>query len=492
MLALSFFTTRIVLEKLGVSDYGVNSLVGGFVASFAVLNNILSSGTSRFLALSLGRGDRDEIKATFSTALLIHVVIGFVVVLALETAGLWFMNSKLNIEPDRMYAANWVFQIAVIGTFIGVVTTPFSAAVMAHEHFNVYASLSIFDVVAKLLILYLLVVIPGDKLIVYNLLIFSAGLIGLTIYMYYCRSHFEECRFTLRLDKPLAREMLQFSGWGAFGHVITVFNSQGISIILNMFYNTVMNAARGLAGTINFVVSNFVTGFLAAAQPQLVKYYGAGDMDGFVRLIFNVTQYTLFILALMVVPVLLELDFVVNLWLAGDVPPYTCMFAKITLFCGVFYRSNAMVEDGLHAIGRVKENSMYSVPVYLISLPLVYGALYFDFGALVAYWAGTFPPLLSFLINIVLLSRYTIFPGMKYFTNIFLKNTALILLSTIVPYFVQRMMEPGLVRFLVVCTVAEICTFGVIWFWGLNKTSRAMFTEMLAKRFPRIFHKFKK
>jgi hypothetical protein len=250
-----------------------------------------------------------------------------------------------------------------------------------------------------------------------------------------------------------------------------------------------MNAARGLAGTINFVISNFIAGFLAAAQPQLVKYYGQGDMQAFVRLIFNVTQYTLFILALMVVPVMLELDYVVGLWLGGQVPPYTCTFAKITLFCGLVYRSNSMVEDGLHAIGRIKENTLYSTPMYLLSIPLVYFSLKFDFGPVVAYWVGAVPPLLSFIANMVLLSKYTIFPGMKFFTTIFLKNVGLVLLSAIFPFIIQRLMMPGLCRFLVVCIASEISTFTVIWFLGLNSTVRGMVKEKLEQRLSRIFNR---
>jgi O-antigen/teichoic acid export membrane protein len=489
MMLLSFVTTRVVLEKLGVSDYGVYSLVGGFVAGFAVLNNILSSSTRRFLALAIGKNERENISATFSTALTIHVIIAFLVALALETGGLWFMNSQLNIEPSRLWAANWVFQLSVIGTSVGVVVTPYMAAVTAHEHFKVYATFSIYDVVAKLVVIYLLVMIPGDKLIVYASLLLLVGLIGTGLYVGYCMRHFEECRFSLKIDKPLAREMLSFSGWGAFGHVITVVNGQGISIVLNIFYNTVMNAARGLAGTINFVISNFIAGFLAAAQPQLVKYYGQGDMQAFVRLIFNVTQYTLFILALMVVPVMLELDYVVGLWLGGQVPPYTCTFAKITLFCGLVYRSNSMVEDGLHAIGRIKENTLYSTPMYLLSIPLVYFSLKFDFGPVVAYWVGAVPPLLSFIANMVLLSKYTIFPGMKFFTTIFLKNVGLVLLSAIFPFIIQRLMMPGLCRFLVVCIASEISTFTVIWFLGLNSTVRGMVKEKLEQRLSRIFNR---
>lgn len=483
IMALSFITTRVVLEKLGAADYGINNLVAGFVASFAVLNNILSSGTRRFLALYIGKGENDKLTLTFSTALVIHIVIAFVVVIALETGGLWFLNSKLNIASDRMYAANWVFQLAMISTFFNIVQTPYMAAVTAHEKFTLYATMSIFDVVAKLAVIYMLIYIPGDKLIIYSVLQTAVIFIGLVIYRIYCVRQFPECKWSLKVEQPLLKEMLSFSGWGILGHVITVANSQGISIILNIFFSTVMNAARGLAQTVNAVISQFVVGFLTAAQPQLIKYYGSGEMDKFVRLIFNVTQYTLFLLALIVVPCLLEIDYVIGLWLGSDIPPYTCGFVKITLFCGIIYRSNSMVENGLQAIGRVKGNNMYSVPVYLLSIPMVWGVLKLGFSPIAAYWVGSIPPLISFMINMILLSKYSIFPGWKFFTEIFLKNTGLIVLSAIVPFILQRFMGPGLLRFLVVCTVSVMCTFVTIWTLGMNKATRQMFIDKISNRF---------
>lgn len=474
IMALSFLTTRVVLEKLGASDYGINNLVAGFVSSFAVLNNILSSSTRRFLALYLGKNNSALLKATFSTAFIIHVFIAILVVLAIETFGIWFLNNKLNIPLDRMYAANWVFQFAMIGTFISIIQTPYIAAVTAHEKFTIYASMSIFDVIGKLSVIYFLIFLPGDKLIIYSALNTIISLIGLIIYSVYCSKQFSECVFSLKIHKALLKEMLSFSGWGVFGHVVTIINSQGISIILNILFSTVMNAARGLAQTVNFVIAQFITGFLTAAQPQLVKYYGAGEMDKFVRLIFNVTQYTLFLLALVAVPCLLEIDYVIGLWLGNDVPPYTCTFVKITLFCGIIYRSNSMVENGLNAIGRVKENNLYSVPVYLLSIPLVYLVLKAGFSPASAYWVSSIPPLISFIINLFLLSRYTIFPGWKFFNTIFLKNTGLIIISAIVPYILRSYMEPGGIRFLVICSISVVCTFLTIWFFGLNSATRSM------------------
>lgn len=486
IMALSFTTTRVVLDKLGASDYGINTLVGGFVSLFAVLNNILSAGTRRFLALYLGKDDEARLKLTFSTAFVIHVIIAFIVVVLLETFGLWFLNTNLNIPEDRAYAANWVFQFAVLSTFFSITQTPYMASVTAHERFNIYAVMSIYDVVAKLVVLYILFIIPYDKLIVYSALQLIVTFSSLFIYRVYCIRKFSECKWSLAIDKSLMKEMLHFSGWGAFGHIITVVNSQGVAIILNIFFDTVMNAARGLASTVNVTIAQFIGGFLTAAQPQLVKYYGAGDMYHFERLIFNVTQYTLFLMALIAVPTLLEIDYVLGLWLGENIPEYTSSFVKITLVCGIIYRSNSMVENGMMAIGRVKELNMYSVPVYLLSLPLVYIVLKLGLGPNAAYWVGSVPPLISFLINVYLLSKYTEFSGKKYLIQIFLKNILLIIVSAIVPYFVQTQMEPGLVRFLVVCSLAVICTFLIIWFIGLNRDTRQMFKEKILSKFSKL------
>ena len=241
ILALSFISTRIVLDKLGASDYGVNNLVAGFVSMFAILNGILNTGTSRYMALAIGKGDEKEAKLTFSTAVVIHLFIALVVVIALESFGLWFLNYRLNIVENRMFAANIVFQISVLSTFISITQTPYSAAVTAHEKFGIYAYMSIFDVVAKILVLFLLVYLPYDKLIVYCALQLVVTLMGRAIYNWYCNVKFEECTFSFKIDKALCKQMLQFSGWTAFGQLIFTINGQGISILLNLFYNTVLD-----------------------------------------------------------------------------------------------------------------------------------------------------------------------------------------------------------------------------------------------------------
>lgn len=489
MTILGFITTRVVLDKLGVSDYGIYTLVGGFVGMFTVLNSILNTGTRRFIALALGKGDLLLQKRTFSTSFTLHVIISLIIFLVLESFGLWYLNTGLNIAPDRMYAANCVFQFSAISVSLNITQTPYTASVTAHEKFNIYAVISVFDALSKLIILYLLVTIPGDKLIIYSALLFIISLINLLGYRIYCIHKFKECSMSLKVDRMLLKDMTKFAGWSAFGHIITVINSQGIAIILNLFFNTAMNAARGLAHTVNFMIANFVAGFMTAAQPQLVKYYGAGDMQNFKKLIFNVTQYSLFLLAIFTVPVILEIDYVINLWLGGNVPPYTCSFVKITMICSIIYRSNTMIDQGIIAAGFVKLFNLLSIPVYLLSIPLFYFILWMGWGPVAAYWAGSVPPLLAFLINLVIIKIKLNFPSGQYLIKIFLKNIFLIIISMIIPYLIQQQMQSNFYRFFIVCLISVLSTSLVIWSWGLNRETRDMVKNKILSKYIQKFKK---
>ena len=487
IMALSFITTRIVLNKLGASDYGVYTLVGGFVSLFTVLNSILNSSTTRFLALYLGKGDVQSLKKVFSTAFILHLFIAIIVIICLETFGLWFLNSHLNIDPNRISAANWVFHFAVISTFLSITQTPYTATVTAHEHFNIYAIMSIFDVVAKILILYLLINIPGDKLIIYAALLLFVSICNITLYRIYCIKHFSETKISFLIDKKIFKEMLKFSGWGTFGHIITVINSQGTNILFNLFFNTIMNAARGLAQTVSYTIAQFVGGFLNAAQPQLVKYYGQGDIEHFNKLIFNVTQYTLFLLALIIVPVILEIDYVIYLWLGDNVPHYTTAFVKITVICSIIYRSNTMIDYGINAAGYVKLLNALSIPNYLLTIPLIWLTLHLNLGPITAYWISSIPPLLAFLTNLWIINHTIGFPSKKFFIHVFLKNISLIFISLIIPWIVQQVLPPCMIRFLTVCTISILSTSIILWLFALNKEVKNILKDKLKQSLSKLY-----
>ena len=471
MMALSFVSTRIVLDKLGVDDYGIYNVVGGFVAMFTILNNVLQSATRRFLSVAIGKGEQKLIDSTFSTSLTMHLVIGGVVVVLLETLGAWLLNNTLNIAADRMYAANWVLQFSIINVLLAILQTPFQAAVTSHEKFNVYAIMSIFDVMAKIAILFLLVLLPFDKLIVYAILLSCVNVLSNTIYLIFCRKNFHECKMSLVVDKSLMYEMLKFSGWDSLGNISSILNAQGVTILLNLFFTTAVNAARGLATTVTTTIANFVTGFITAAEPQLAKYYVNKEAERFNNLIFNISRMTLFMLAVIAVPVFMEMDYVLRLWL-NEVPDYTSAFIKITIIGTFVQYSNSMVLKGIVAIGKVKQITTLTTPLYFIHIPLVYIVLKLGWSPVSAYWVSIIPSCLGFLMNLHILHNHAGFPSRKYFFEVFVKNVALILCACIPPYFVQIFFESSFSRFILVCSVSILSTITILWFLALNKEVR--------------------
>jgi Na+-driven multidrug efflux pump len=267
------------------------------------------------------------------------------------------------------------------------------------------------------------------------------------------------------------KKMLMFSGWDSFGNVASIANFQGITMMLNIFFNTAVNAARGLASTVTTTISQFVTGFVQAAEPQLVKYYGQGDMDKFVKLVFNISQLTLFMLALIAVPVWLEIDYVLDLWLK-EVPDYTSSFIQITIFICFITYSNTMLVKATVAIGRVKEISLYMVPVSLIHLPLVFLVLKLGWNPVAVYWVGSIATIMRLFIDLYILRKFVNFPSVRYFFEIFLKNLCIVVIATIVPFSVKNTMDDGFVRFVVVCSISVLSTATLMLIFGLNKEAR--------------------
>ena len=481
IMVLSFLTTRIVLEKLGASDYGVNNVVGGFVSMFTVLNGILHAGTRRFLSLNLGKNNPQLLKDTFSTSFVIHLVTGLAVVLLLETFGIWFLNTHLNIDACRMTAANWVFQFSVISVFLGVTQTPFVAAVTSHEHLNIYAYMSIYDTVAKLLVLFVLVYLPGDKLIIYAALQMIVNVVSMTIDRIYCVRKFTECKFSLHVNCHLLRDMTSFSGWSVIGNLFVVGNTQGVSILLNVFFNTVVNASRGLATTVTYTISQFVNGFIIAGEPQLVKFYGSGDKANYIRLVYNLTQYTLFLLSFFAVPVFMEVDYVLELWL-GEVPPYTSEFIKITILSSLVMNSYVMIDKAIVAAGYIKQIALIANTIPIIQLPLTYIVLKLGCSPTSAYWITIVPQLIGMFVDLWIIKKYVGFPSVNFFFTIIVKNSVLLATACVVPYIIQGLMNPGLVRFLVVCAISVISTVTIMWTFALNRTIKNMIKSKLFKR----------
>lgn len=370
-LAVALYTSRIVLAKLGVVDFGINNVVAGMVAMFTFLNGTLASGTQRFITFALGEGDAVKIGVTFSTTLLIHFALSVIIGIAILIGGLYFLDGKLVIPTGRMDAAYWVFYCSVITVVLNITQVPYMASIIAHEDMGVYAYMSIFDAVAKLGVAYALVVTSFDRLKVYTVLVALVQFCDMAFYRLYCIRKYEECRFRPHFDRQLARNILNFSGWNIFGCLAVMLNNQGFNMLLNVFYGPILNAARGISNQVNGVASQFVNNFQTAVNPQIVKYYANGEIAEMNHLIYNNARFSGLMVLYIIVPLMIELPFVLDVWL-GKYPDETVFLNRIILLQTLITSMTRSVVMGNHATGKMKIPNLLAGSVLLLSLPISY------------------------------------------------------------------------------------------------------------------------
>lgn len=390
---VGLFTSRVVLQALGVDDYGIYGVVGGVVGMASFLNSSMAGATSRFITFELGRGNEEKLKSIFSTALIIHIFIALIVAILAETIGLWFVNYKMNFPPDRMFAVNVLYQFTIVSMFVSFTQVPYSAAIIAHEKMNIYAYFEIVNVVLKLLIVYLLLIVSTDRLILYAALTLAITIISATIYRLYCIRHFIETHFSWIWNKSIMREMLTFSGYDLYGNMCVVAKNQGQPIIINMFFGVVANAGSSIAMTISGAICGLTTTVAQAFKPQIIKLYASGKIEEMTKMMGRSLQFTLLAYSAIAIPVTIETQRILHLWL-GQVPEYSCEFLRLILIASLIECMIGTNNTGIHATGNIKRISFFSGTFYLFSVIVSYSALkLFAFGAQTVY-----------VINIIMLT----------------------------------------------------------------------------------------
>lgn len=468
-LVVGLFTSRITLNALGIHDYGLLSVVAGVITMLDYVNNLLSLGSSRFLTAALGRGNLVELKKTFSACVTLHFMIALATLLFGETIGLWFVNNKLVIEPDRMFAANCVYQMSLFSCFLSIMQTPYSASVVSHEKMSVFAYMSIFDVVTKLTAVSLLIFVNFDKLILYQSFYFFIGVLNIVFYRIYCIKKFEECTFQFGFDKELYKEIWNYVGWNTIGSFAFMMNGQGMTIMLNMFFGTVVNAARGIAFTVNEYIQKFVYGFQMAVAPQVIKYCAQGRYVEMNRLVLNNAKYSSYLVLFLSLPIFLETPYVIYLWL-GQVPEYVVPFIRLTFIQMIIRSVDSPVGRGIHAYGRMKLPNISSSFVYMIILPICYGFIYLGASPVVVYVVSIFVFPLALICDLWILNKYTGFNILFFVKEAVLKLILIIALSSLLPMFLHFCISYGLVRFLGVSILSLLSSGIVIFYVGLSKS----------------------
>jgi len=348
---VSLFTVRIVLDVLGIIDYGIFNVVGGIVMMLGFLGGTMAGASQRFLAFEIGRNDKVRLKKTFSVTLTIYVFIAFLVIIIAETFGLWFVNHKMVIPPDRIEAARWVYHFAVFSFVMTIITIPYQSVIIAREKMNIYALIGILEVAAKLLIVYLLVLISFDKLKLYSMLVFITTTIITLIYRTYCKKNFEEATFKLSKDWSIFREISTYAGWNMIGSIANIFRTNGVNILLNLFYGPIVNAAQGIAFQITAAINNLILNFYMAVKPQITKTYASGNNIYFIKLVFQSSKFSFFLLLLLTMPLIIETHFILDLWLM-EIPPYVILFTRLMIIGLLIETINNQLISALQASGK--------------------------------------------------------------------------------------------------------------------------------------------
>ena len=475
VMVVSLYTSRVILNTLGASDYGVYDVVGGVVTIMTFLSGALGASTSRFLTYDLGLCDQNKLNNTFSAALLLHLGVAVLVVIFGETIGLWLLNNKLVIPDGRMTAAFWVLQASILTTAINFTQVPFSASIISHERMSIYAYVGLYDAAAKLAIAFLITVAPYDKLILYAFLLTANTLVVTTFYMLYTRRQYMECRLRKVREFGLFKRLLNYTGWELFGGVASVSQGQGISIVLNMFFGTIVNAARGITQQISSAVTLFVTNFLLASRPQVIKYCAEGNY-------FRTAKFSYLLMLAMVVPLCFEIDYILHIWLGDNVPDYTNIFTIIVLITGLVSSLHTASLMPYHAIGKIGKGNVIGGTLMFLSLPLTY--ILFKVG-LPPYWAFIAIFITNTLQQIttwMVIHSYVRYSYWELVKKVYLPIGIVTILSILCPLVINRFMEQGGVRLIVLFVCTELVLVVIIYTIALTSSERYTFKRFVQTR----------
>lgn len=487
---VSLYTSRVVLQALGVEDYGIYNVVGGFVAMFSMISTSLSSSVSRFLTFELGRGDMEQLKKVFSTSLCIHLVLAGIVFLAAESVGVWFLNTQMTIPADRLYAANWVFQASLVAFMFGLFSVPYNASIVAHERMTAFAYIGILDIILRLFIILFIAYAPFhfDRLIVYALLLVVLGISMQAVYWIYCKYHFDECRLQFRFYHETWKAMSTFAGWNFIGCTAVLLKDQGVNILLNLFIGPVINAARAIAGSVNNVLSSFAGNFMTALTPQITKSYAAGDYSYMFSLVERGSRFSYYILLVFALPVLFETDFILTLWLKSY-PEHTVNFVRLVLLvtmCDIL--SNTLINLQL-ATGKLRNYQLAVGGMLLMNFPLSYICLKLGFPPESVLIVALLVAVCCLLLRLLFLRKMVGLPIRRYLYKVCGNVVVVTIVALLLPLLFMWQMQDGFLRFFAVSILSVVCTLSSIYWIGCTAHERNFLHEktVMAMKRCRLF-----
>lgn len=480
MTLLGLFTSRVVLQTLGVTDYGVLSAVGGVISMMGLLTKSLSKSISRHLTFELGRGDMKRLKDVFSTSINVQMGIAVLVLIVGSTIGIWFLNHKMNIPDGRLGAANWIMWSSIIGFMIGLINVPYNAAIVSHERMSVYAYMTIFEAILGLAVVSALYFSPVDKLKSYAVLTICSSIIIRVIYISYCRRHFEECRYRFVFNVPMLKELTSFAGWNFFGEGAWIFNTQGIDLLINIFFGVTLNAARGIAGQVNALSTKFVTNFMTALGPQITKTYAAGNLAQMHQLVCRGAKFSFFLTILFAIPFGFEAEKLLTLWL-GVVPEYSVVFVRLTFLSAISTVLGNTLVSAQFATGKIRKYQIVMTICGFWVFPLTWVAFKLGGGPTWSYIIFIVVYFFLIFVRIYLVKDLIKMPWTMYVREVLLRALVVFIAAFIPPLAIYLLMPSTFVRFFLLCFVSLIASCLSIYWLGLQPQEKVVIMGVIKK-----------
>lgn len=483
-MAVSLYTSRVILQTLGVEDFGIYNVVAGFVMMLGFLNSAMSSATQRFLAFELGKPDIRDVRGIFSMSLNIHILIAVFVFVLGETIGLWFIKTQLTIPIDRMFAAEWVFHLALLSFMMTIIRVPYNALIIAHEQMKVFAWVSILDVTLKLLIVFMLSWFGIDKLILYGLLSLAVSFIIFMIYRLYCKHKYIESKFRLYWDKKLFNVMLSYTGWNLWGNIAVVMSGQGVNVLLNIFFGPTVNAARAIAMQVSGALNSFVQNLQVAINPQIIKSYAAEDMAYMHQLVCYGAKYNFFLLFFLAVPVLVNTDLILNVWL-GSVPEYTSIFVKLIIVNILIDCISAPLMTSAQASGKIKFYQSVVGGLLLLNLPFSYLVLKMGYEPYTVIYVSITLSVFAFVARLLIVKKLVFLPVPEYLKEVVGRGMLVAVTVAGIYYLLLiRLLEDS--GFWWESTIISIGTICAVIVFGFSKIERNAISRQIGAISSRI------
>lgn len=479
---VALFTSRVVLNTLGVEDYGIYNITGGIIGLLGFLNSSMAAATGRFITFELGKKNISNLKIIFNCAFIIHLVLAIFILLIAETIGIWFLDNKLLIPSDRMNAAFWVYQLSILSTIVSITQVPYSSCIVSHERLDIYAYVDIISIFLRLLIIYLLVIGDFDKLILYSFLTTCISIGTALFYRYYCHHNFSECRVNFKYNKIIIQKMLSFSGWDLFGNISVTIRGQGVSMIINMFYGVIINAACGIANQVSSTIMAFSSNILMAVRPQITKSYACKDYERCSELIKNSFLIITYLMAILIVPIILEINYILKIWL-GTIPDFCPTFCILSLLFNFFSALAMLTLTIPHASGKNKLPSLINGTIYLTSLPITY--IFYSFYDVVwfPYLYNSTTMMAGFIVIYKIATKYLPELSKKNILNKLAKNIFIIL---VIGSFIREIQylfpNESFTRLLTTCTISFILISLYFFYWGIEKEHRNKITTIILNK----------